>query len=77
MTKSTETITHISRQEGSDWIQYDMVIPPDNILERLVAAIGNRSGNGCKVTSELTCGLMHSFKTNKGRRWDCINGWTS
>lgn len=64
-----ENITEYTSYEGGIWLNFSAVykvLPSDDILMKLEAIDGRVNIRGVQI---------HSFKTNEGRVWDCINRW--
>jgi hypothetical protein len=76
MVEEAEKIEHYTYREGGDWKEWPIasyhpaLVPEEGILE---TARKMRDNN-----QSIINGLwLHSFRTSKNRRWDCISGWSS
>lgn len=67
-------IVRFTSSEGSNWIN---IVP---------LKLNRTFGNGAHITKHLDTlqntlfifyggTVMHSFETNVGAQWDCVNGW--
>lgn len=85
MVMLSEFITYYTSKEGSVWIPWANtfrdIMPPQEWLDEQIAQ-KNPKGTGkiIEIRGQTLFGNrfylpIHSFKTSKGREWDCINGW--
>lgn len=72
-----EVITHFTYSEGGVWQKCTTELPSEEDLQLLIAnAVPDAGHSGLKVTTQLIPGKqVHSFRTNKNRTWDVLNGW--
>lgn len=81
-----EIIVSYTMAEGGSWLKWpehvDDKLPPETELKELkdtkrrhkdlVELQRNMRQQGVVCTTFI---LLHSLCTDKGREWDCINGW--
>lgn len=75
-----EKIEFYTVTEGGQWIEWPSwamsdYVPTDEFLKGC-AKNKIRDFNRRLFICVILGVQLHSFKTSKGRRWDCFNGWT-
>lgn len=69
-----ELIVAYTEEEGGPWISTEA----SPMLWRKVPSDSYLAGKWFKGKRVAQIGyfILHSFRTNENRRWDCTNGWT-